>query len=188
MRRLSSLLLACCTALLLGGITLAEARSPCFDPFPFYSPQHPGACFLDTDLGVFLNLDDGDEFVQVETFGDSDDFLRWREDGSIHSHQSELEATLFYCPPGVTGINCTFGFGLPGFDAWPGEGQWYVNSEINASFEFTCPSLIVGHGTVTDPESGDRYSIRTRMVRIKTPQGTCRDIWNQIDVRPLAKD
>lgn len=112
--------------------------------------------------------------MQVETFGDPDDFLRWRSDGTIHSHQSELEATLFYCSPGVTGVNCTLGFGLPNFDAWPGEGQWYVNSEIDTSFEFTCPSLIVGHGTVTDRDSGDRYSIRTRMVRIKTAQGTCR--------------
>ena len=67
-------------------------------------------------------------------------------------------------------------------------GQWYVNSEIDFSFEFTCPSVIVGHGTVTDPDSGDVYSIRTRMVRIKTKQGGCRDIWNSIDVRPLARD
>ena len=120
--------------------------------------------------------------------GGPDDFLRFRTDGTIYSHTSENHAVIFYCPPGVIGLDCSFGFGIPGRKAWSGQGQWNVNSEINTSFEFTCPSVIIGRGTVTDPDSGDLYSIRTRMVRVVSRQGTCRDIQNEIDVEPVKRD
>jgi hypothetical protein len=170
-------------SLLIAGAALAQERPACFNPFPVFDPQHPGACFQNTDLGVILNLETEDSCLQVETFGETDDFLRWEPNGGIHSHQSELQALFKYCPPEDT--ECTCSFFLPSEGGWLGAGQFYVNAQLDPFFNFTCPTAIVGHGVTVDPDNGDRYAVRVRMIFVPQGQNNCRRVANEIEVTPL---
>lgn len=172
-------------AVLAAGIAVAQNRSPCFNPFPFYDPAHPGACYLNTDLGVIVNLLGPESCVQLESFGSTDDFLRWRPDGSVHSHQSELYADFRYCPPGAA--DCTCSFFLPSQGQWTGTGQFYVNAELDPFFNFTCPSAIVGHGIVTEPGTERSHLVQFRMIAVPAGKGNCRIVANEIQATPLAE-
>jgi hypothetical protein len=181
MNRLAPLL--CAAALLAASPVLGQSRPACYDPYPNFDPPHPGACFQDTDLGVFLNLLTDDRCLQVETFGSKDDFLRWAPDLTIHSHQTELRALFKYCPPDQP--ECTCSFFLPSQGGYFGAGQFYVNAELDYDFNFTCPTAILGHGVAEDPGSGERYSIRVRMIFVPAGPGRCRQVANEIEVIPL---
>ena len=171
-------------AALATGMALAQNRPACFDPFPIFDPAHPGACYQNTDLGAFLNLLTENTCVQVETFGSTDDFLRWDPQGGIHSHQTELHALVKYCPPDQP--ECTCNFFLPSQGGYFGTGQFYVNAELDPFLNFTCPTAIVGHGVVTDPETQQRHSVRVRMIFVPQGKGNCSMVANEIDVTPLG--
>ncbi len=172
-------------AVLAAGSVVAQNRPPCFDPFPVFDPAHPGACYLNTDLGVIVNLLAQESCVQMESFGSIDDFLRWRPDGSVHSHQSELHAQFRYCPPGAA--DCTCSFFLPSQGQWTGTGQFYVNAELDPFFNFTCPSVIIGHGIVTEPGTQRSHLVQLRMIGVPAGKGNCRMVANEIQVTPLGE-
>ena len=67
-----------------------RGRTQCFNPFPNFAPPNSGTCFLNTDIGAFFNLDDGIDYLFVETFGDNDDVLRYgpEPDRPLSTHQS----------------------------------------------------------------------------------------------------
>lgn len=178
------LCLAVATVLAAGAVA-AQNRPPCFDPFPVFDPGHPGACYQDTDLGVILNLLAEESCVRVETFGSTDDFLRWAPDGSLHTHQSELHAEFHYCPPGAADCSCNFF--APSEGQWIGTGQFYVNAELDPFFNFTCPAAILGHGIVTEPGTERRHRVQLRMIAVPAGRGDCRMVANEIQVTPLEE-
>ena len=190
LRRIPTLLL--CGLLLAALPAQAQERQECLNPFPIINPVHPGACFINTDLGIFLNLDDADgEFVDVETFGGVDSFIRVNpRNRRVRTHDHENDAEVIYCPADVTGPDCSPFFGIPGPGAWSGTGKFTVNTDLDDVFidnifiqNFTCPSTIVGRGVVTDPD-GNEHDLRVLIIWVKKPDGECYAVHNDIAVSP----
>lgn len=174
-------ILAC---LLLAGTATAQQRPQCYDPFPIFNPPHPGTCFVDTPIGSFFFLFDGSDFLLVETFGDADDHLKLRPNGRISAHQTAREARFVYCPPAVTGRDCLLSVFRPGPKAFVGSGRLSVNTEMDAYLSFTCPSAVTARGLVTDPDTGESRRLVAHLMRVRQPDGTCRDILYDIRLAP----
>jgi len=165
----------------------SSGRTACFQPFPNFEPPNPGTCFLNTDAGAFFNLFGASgDFLFVDTPGDNNDVLRYgpEPDRPLFTHQTSNQARFAYCPPDVVGRDCLI-FIFPGPGAWIGTGRISVNGALDRGLNFTCPTTITGRGTVTDPQTGDPYRVRTHIVTVKSPDGGCREIANEISIRPM---
>lgn len=178
-------ILAALVCLLLPGGAAAQQRPQCGSLFPLSLPPKPGACFVNTPIGAFFFLVDADnDFLLVETYGDTDDQVKLRPNGRISAHQTARQARFIFCPAGVTGRDCLQSIFQPGRRAFAGWGRLSVNTDANVFFSYTCPSSVTARATVTDPQTGADRRLVMHQIRTRNRDGSCRDVLDDIRLAP----
>ena len=177
-------IMAALVCLLFPSGAAAQQRPQCRFLFPLSVPPHPGTCFVDTPIGSFFFLFDGSDFLLAETFGDAADEVKLKPNGRISAHQTARRARFVFCPSGVTGRDCLLSVFRPGPRAFVGSGRLSVNTEADIFFNYTCPSTVTARGTVTDPQTGAERRLVVQQIRARNPDGTCRDVLNDIRISP----